>query len=658
MDKVAGKTDSKPQEIGDVGPLVGKLQAMFMRAEDVFRADLRNDLIDGLTAFTNRYSRRELMSMGYVSQGSDSGFNVSSGLPPVYVSIFSNKATSLISMIMDVFGLGDFPLKPTPIPDLNPAIADEMVREVTGQAIKAAAQQAIASGQAYDTNTLKDQIAVVLQDVGVQVEAELNKKAMTASTEMSKLMADQLVDCQWVSEFRKFIEDLMWSRVAYLKGPIKESVSFGAWVDKGGAWEYKLNEGFKPAIKRVCPFNVRTEPNIGRIEDGYVFEIHKLTRADLWGLKDVEGYSKDRVLEVLRMYPTGYSLNLDTETQLMFATNRSAEFAAGDHRYDAIEFWGYLVGSDLSEWGINVAEDEMEKPFQIVAMFIGDIAFKVVKRECPCELHPYSSASVKPIPDSVAGLSLYQLLSDSMRMANEAARGIMINIPYAAEPMVVINKELFPAGKKVEVHPGAKFEVSPDMYRTGQDPVRFFSQPIIISELVLALDTAQQMASEASGIARMGHGGEGEMKGAGSTATGLSMAMSASSKVIKDMIKSIDVNVVGRRMAALYHYNMLSGPDEVKGDALVMPAGLTSLMSKEVRSMRLREGLETIGGNQTDMSLMGVVGRSLMLIDYINSLELEKSEELADEIEKNVQVILSAPPVMPVAPQPEEKAAA
>jgi hypothetical protein len=370
---------------------------------------------------------------------------------------------------------------------------------------------------------------------------------------------------------------------------------------------------------------------VSKIGDGFVFERHLLTRSELYSMIGVEGFKESAIREILKMYPSGYKIYLQDDTKRDLAQNKDTAMSSISTTLDALEFWGTVSGSILKQWGMVNIEDD-EKEYKVNAWKIGHIVFKSVLNEDTAELHPYSMVSYEPIPDSVWGLSLYLTMRDSMEVINSSARGVMTNIPFSSQPLASVNVDMLAEGETSGITPGKTYKVTSDQMRQNTDPVRFFAPPSVSSELLNVMEAGQELASEASGIPRLGHGGEQAGTGAATTASGLAMIRNDTGRQIKDLILDIETKIISPRLNALYVYNMIYSDDEsIKGDATVVMESISSLMSKEVRTMRLREALDSTN-NPVDTQILGLEGRAEMLKEFFGSLEATKN--IADIIEQ------------------------
>jgi hypothetical protein len=87
--------------------------------------------------------------------------------------------------------------------------------------------------------------------------------------------------------------------------------------------------------------------------------------------------------------------------------------------------------------------------------------------------------------------------------------------------------------------------------------------------------------------------GSSQVKGAGETASGLSMLMGAVNVNLKDLVKDYDDNITAPFIEALYHWNMNFSQDpSIMGDFEIEARGSTALMAREIRSQKLLQAMQ------------------------------------------------------------------
>ena len=134
-----------------------------------------------------------------------------------------------------------------------------------------------------------------------------------------------------------------------------------------------------------------------------------------------------------------------------------------------------------------------------------------------------------------------------------------------------------------------------------------------------------RLADDHSGIPSYIYG-DVDVKGAGRTASGLSMLMGSADKGIRQVVMHIDTDVIMPMIERQFVYNMRYDPDEsIKGDAQVIPRGAVNLAVKETVNMRRVEFLNATA-NEMDMGIIGQNGRAAILREIAKGLQMPVDE--------------------------------
>lgn len=340
-----------------------------------------------------------------------------------------------------------------------------------------------------------------------------------------------------------------------------------------------------------------------------MIELHRFTRSDLYELIGVEGYDEEAIRRVLRDHENG-----TLREWLAESTAHAIDSANGlDGRWenqdqiDALEFWGEVQGSILQRWGIDAMEaPDPEAQYPVRVMLVGDEVVAAEINTDPLGRKPYYKACFERVPGSFWGKGVPDLIADSQRVCNAAARALVDNMAVSSGPQVAVNTASLPPGEDVtQVFPWKIWQLDFNKGATSsQPPIQFFQPNPMTEQLMAVYERFSRMADDHSGIPAYTYG-SGEASGAGSTASGLSMLMNAASKAIKSVISSIDKNVISRMVHSWYTYNMLySDDDSIKGDADVVARGAMSLVAKEQVQMRRQEYLG-MTANPADAVIIG-----------------------------------------------------
>ena len=549
------------------------------------------------------------------------------GSSTIYMMLTSNKCRAASSWLRDVLmtSAQDKPwsIKPGPVPDMPPNILQELMMK---------AQQNIEAMLLQGVNPDDQQVRQMLLDLKDQAMSHLHNIAVKDAERMEKKMYDQLLEGRWVDSFAEFLDDIVTFPSAVMKGPVVRKRPRLNWVQMpGGDYDLEVQEQFVLEWERVDPFNFYPAPESSNIDDGFIIERHKLQRADLVALLDVEGYSNAAIRQVLDEYGKG-GLRDWIYIDLTKATAEGkSTVAAGQNPselIDALQFWGSIQGKILREWGMSEEEvpDELAE-YPIEAWLIGRWIIKAVLNPDPLGRKPYFKASYEEVPGAFWGNSVADLCRDTQDICNAAARALVNNMGLASGPQVVYNIDRLPAGENVtQVYPWKIWQVTSDPLSGSAPAVDFYQPNTMANELMAVYEKFSVLADEYTGIPRY-MTGDSPAGGAGRTASGMSMLMSNAGKAIKQVISNIDENVIQPCIERLYYYNMRYSDDkDLKGDINIVARGAQSLIEKEAAQQRQGQFLQVALSNPVAQQVVGMEGIAELLRQAAKTLELNADD--------------------------------
>jgi hypothetical protein len=546
------------------------------------------------------------------------------GSATIYMFLTSNKCRAASSWLRDVLltGSDDKPwsLKPNPVPEMEPdVLADLMMR----------AQQKLEMMLAQGLNPTNEEVKQMLLDFKDEAMRQLMDIAKETAERMEKKMHSQLLEGQWTTAFAQFIDDLVTFPSAILKGPVVRNRPMLKWVQGQEPGDFNLDVQNTLVLEweRVDPFMLYPAPDASDINDGYLLERHKLSRADLHAMIGVEGYSDGAIRQVLDIYGKG-GLRDWIYVDLTKATAEGkSTVAVGQNPselIDAFQFWGSVQGKLLLDWGMS--EEEIPDPlaeYPIEAWLIGTWIIKAVINPDPLGRKPYYKASYEEVPGAFWGNSVADLCRDTQDICNAAARALVNNMSLSSGPQIVYNIDRLPAGENVtQIFPWKIWQVTSDPINGSQPPVQFFQPDSRANELMAVYEKFANLADEYTGIPRYMTGGN-PTGGAGRTASGMSMLMTNAGKSIKQVIANVDENVIKPCIDRLYYYNMRYSDDpDLKGDVRIQARGAASLMEKEAAQQRRNEFLGVALNSPVAQQVMGMEGVAELLRQAARTLDM------------------------------------
>ena len=545
------------------------------------------------------------------------------GSATIYMMLTSNKCRAASSWLRDtlVTAADEKPwtIKPGALPDLPP-------NEV--ESIMAQAQQEVTQLYMAGTPPTDQQVRERLLEMKDMALSHLKDMAARTAERMENKMEDQLQEGNWSKAFSDFLDDITTFPSAFIKGPVVRKRPKMKWIPgQNGQYTIDVQDQLCLEWERVDPFNIYPAADASDINDGSLIERHKLQRSDLQALIGVEGYSDGAIRMVLEEYGKGGLrdwIYVDMNKASAEGKSTMGVQQNPSQLIDALQYWGNVQGQLLRDWGMT--EEEVPDPlmdYPIEAWVIGHWVIKAVINPDPLGRKPYYKASYEEVPGAYWGNSVADLCRDAQDICNAAARALVNNMSIASGPQVVYNVDRLPQGENItQMYPWKVWQVTSDPMAGGQAPMQFFQPSSLSSELMAVYEKFSVLADEYTGIPRY-MTGDSAAGGAGRTASGMSMLMSNAGKAIKQVIASIDENVIRLAIERLYFYNMRYGDDpDLKGDVNIVARGAVSLLVKEQAQMRQTQFLQIALSNPLTAQIVGVEGIAELLRQSAKTLDL------------------------------------
>jgi hypothetical protein len=541
----------------------------------------------------------------------------------IYMMITEVKCRAAESWLRDILmdtGTPPWDIKPTPIPDL-PSSRDEIVNQVLGERITGMIQKIGQAPTPAEVEQIKEVIAQELRFAVLQ-------DAQNRTEGMKRKIADQFAEGGWPEAFNEFITDLVTFPAAILKGPCVRRQRKLSWsTDDSGKTIAVADEQLAPEFERVDPFRFYPEPGISKVNDGYAFEHHPLTRMSLSELIGVPGYDDDAIRELLRVGNGQSWIQSAVELEKNELERKHSTQQRPTEIYDALEFWGKLSGKMLREWGLTEEEvPEPEKEYDANVWIVGNYVIKAVLNYDPLGEKPYAVTSFIRNPGAFWGKGIPEIIEDVQSVCNAAARSLVNNMGIASGPQVEVNLERIPTNEDItQMHPWRIWQVLNDPLGGSAPAVRFNQPNDNSGSLMGVYQQFSKLADDHSGIPSY-LSGDLNVQGAGRTASGLSMLMGSAGKSIRQVVMHIDADVIKLVVHRMFVYNMRYDDDEsIKGDAQIIPRGAINLAVKDTVNTRRVEFLQATA-NEFDMEIIGKDGRAAILREVAKGLQMPEDE--------------------------------
>ncbi len=545
------------------------------------------------------------------------------GSTPIFMLITSNKCRAGASWLREALDGLPWSAKPTPVSDVDD--------QTKGAIIEAASQQvymALMNGYRPSNAEVKEFMLAVRD----QAFAKIQEAAKQRAERMTAKMKDQLIEGGFPEAMDQFIDDLVTFPAAILKGPVVRMRPQLKWVGmKTSQPTVEVVDAFRLEWERVDPFNIYPAPDATGVDDGYLIERHKLSRADLVAMRDVEGYSAPAINAVLDEYGRGGLQDwLTVDSQRMVVEDKGFRTMSNPSELiDALQFWGSVQGQKLLDWGMGediTVEDPLAE-YHLEVWLVGRWVIKAVVNPDPLHRKPYYKTSWENVPGCFWGKSIPDLCKDTQAVCNAAARALVDNMGISSGPQVCVDVARLPAGAEIsEMYPWKIWQVKDNGIGSGANPpVNFFQPGSNSQELMMIFEKFSILADEYTGIPRY-MTGNANVSGAASTASGMSMLLSNAGKTIKNVVTSVD-RIMQPAIERLYMYNMMYLDDpELKGDVNIVAEGAESLVRQQQQQQKLNEFFNIAVANPVVTQLIGSEGVAYLLREIVKQLGIDTDQ--------------------------------
>jgi len=564
-----------------------------------------------------------------------------------YDGLTPTKCRAAESWILDVLvPTGDRPwdIEHTPIPELSPEVTQELQQKANQAAVRDAVTTTQMTGEQPDT-VMMTKVAEMVSDLMEEVYAEeLEKEAQSRARKMADKIDDQLKEGNFHSEFVDAVRDFVTFPAAFMMGPVFHRKRSLKYVQApNGEWMPKVGFQVTQSYERVSPFDVYPEDDSTGTQDGDLFVRMRISAKQMAGFKGTPGYDSEAIDAVLEEYGRGGFRRWTTiDAERSHAENRS-NHEYESNKIDVLRFWGSVKGSWLLDHafqrgtGVNTQAIEPNEYYEVDCMKVGQYVVRAIVNPDKLGRRPISKASYEEVPGAFWGNGVPDLIEHDQDAANAMARSIVNNTALSAGPIYERNVDRTPADDG-RLYPLKQFLATEDQMASGAPAVRFYSVPNNTNQMMEVWGMFHNQADENSGVPAYAHGSE-DVGGAGNTASGLSMLMSSSSKLLRMAIYNMDIGVVEPVIERTYHHNMLFSKDEsIKGDLKVVPKGATVLLIREQMAARQGEFADSTN-NPIDYALMTPEGRLELRRNQARNLNLDVDGIYPKEFDE-----LQAPP--------------
>lgn len=551
----------------------------------------------------------------------------------VYSRLVATKCRGATALLRDVYLGSDRPWDITPEPD-PPVPAD--VQASILQLVSAEVQNVTSAGQPPPVDKAKSRYI----DLMHAAQQAARRIAMTQADSASNKIDDILQSGGFYDALMQFLVDIPIFPFACIKGPVVKMVPKLTWQNGKPI----LSNRAQMFWERISPFNLYWSPGASNIMEAEIIERKRLTRSDLNDLLGLPGYDQAAVRAALQDYAMGLREWMDyPDTEQALNEGRESPYLNLSHMIDCAEYHGNVQGSMLLSQGVDPSQiPDLDRDYAVQSWVVGRHTVKTQINPSPRKRHPYYVTSFEKVPGTVAGHGLPDILEDMQEICNAALRATVNNMAIASGPQVVINSDRCSANQNTDdLYPWKRWYVSDDPMTNGREPITFFQPNSNANELMTVYTQVSALADDISAIPRY-ITGQSISGGAGRTASGLSMLMGNSQKILQTVAANVDSDVIEPALTELYDMIMLTDTTGMlTGEEQVKVNGVAVAIQKETEHQKQLQFLQ-ITNNPGDQAIVGVPGRARVLRALSQSLGLPDDvvpddDTIAEQVKQNQQ---------------------
>ena len=556
----------------------------------------------------------------------DPDVKIDTNASKVYPKITRSKVNIVLSRLHEML----FPetdrnweIEPTP----EPKISREIVTQIALSLVK------------QDPQTQQ-----AILPTATELKLAINKFAAETCANMSSVINDQLIEMDYPEETKKVLRSGLMFGTGILKGPMVAARTKRLWTpDASGDYHEAAEKDDVPFYEAVRIWDWYPDMSVtdlDKIEGS--FQRSSMTKHDLRQLMKREDFYPEVIREYLESHPSGDYVPKNWEVDLQVIeveagsgkNTRVSTAVTGESgstnrqmgkKYQVLEYWGYVDGSDLAACGLDITDVSLEYAANV--WLLNDKIIKATLFEGA--LDKYKVFYYEKDETSIFGEGLARVMRHSQLSIAAAARMVLDNGACVAGPQVEVNYSLLvPDTDTGDFYPRKIW------YREGKGvdaqypAVRVLDIASHVEELLLIIDAFKQFGDEETTLPTWMIG---QMVN-NETAQATSGRMATITISIKDVVKNFDA-FTEKVIRDLYAWNMEFNPrTDIKGDYGVKARGVSSLVMKEIRMQAMNQLATTMTPED-----WVYVDRRDFLKERFKAHDINitiKSEEEADQIRK------------------------
>ena len=443
----------------------------------------------------------------------------------------------------------------------------------------------------------------------------IRKYCAERSEAMTRAIDDQLTEMDYPEETKKVLRSGLVYGTGVMKGPMVRKREKRVWEPDTttGMYVESASRDDVPYYEFVRIWD--WYPDMSTVDLACIegcFQRHVMTKHDLRELMKRDDFYADMISGYLRDHPHGDATAKNWEVDLQVieveagsgkgkrpsttsATtdylNESANATSrqAGKKYQVLEWWGYVDGSDLEACGVDMTGKDVGLEHAAHVWILGNVPISATLFEGA--LDRYKVFYYEKDETSIFGEGLARVMRHSQLAISAAARMILDNGACVAGPQLELNWNLLSPGQDLTSFYARKIWWREGRGIDAQYPaVRNIELNSHISELISIADYFKTFADEETTLPTWMIG----QMVSNETAQATSGRQSTITISIKDVVKNFDA-FTEKAIRDLYAWNMEFNPrPDIKGDYEVRARGVSSLVMKEIRMQALNQLAQTM----------------------------------------------------------------
>jgi hypothetical protein len=415
---------------------------------------------------------------------------------------------------------------------------------------------------------------------------------------MKRVVQDQLANCKFSRSGRRMIRDSVRIGCGLLMGPHRAICTKRKFRNGPMGMAIEIEETEVPEIREGDPWCFFPDMTVTVEKSEFAFYAHVMGKLEVRNLADAPGFDPEQVAALVQLEPDmgEFGTNLATRNAgLDLIEPTSGKYVVwrytGVLNAEQLELLGCTceTGEDATEGGEGDAPDAAVLPDMAMVDLWFSQGCVLRAKMTPIQNDyriPYFVFSPFPSDDSMFGLSVPELCTDSQRVAESAWLIALVNASVSSGPLVISRRgKIAPRDGEYKLR-GPKWIEALDDNIELKDTFAVHDFPNYVDRALQIFDRAMGIMDEELNTAQWGSTQNSEEA---QTASGMAMLLNVRSILQVRVATAADDEVFGPIIERLYWWNMLYNPDDsIKGDYDVAPLVQSVRLVKDVQVQHLQ----------------------------------------------------------------------